>query len=48
MSHESAWILLSFGIMVVAVLARLSEKLETLERRLKQLESPGAQDDELA
>jgi len=31
MSNETTWLLLSFGIMVVAVLAVLHEKLERLE-----------------
>ena len=45
MSNSVAWIVLSFAIMVVAVLARLSGKIETLERRLERLESPEARDD---
>ena len=39
-SNSVAWLVLSFAIMVVAVLARLSDKVERLERRLEQLESP--------
>ena len=39
MSNEIAWwLLLSFGIMVVAMLATLHEKLERVEERLNSLE----------
>ena len=48
MSTTTAWILLSFAIMVVAVLARLSDTVEKLERRLEQLERPRAREDERA
>ena len=48
MSTTTAWILLSFAIMVVAVLARLSDTVEKLERRLEQLEQPRAREDERA
>jgi hypothetical protein len=39
MSNNAAWLLLSFAIMVVAVLATLYEKLEQLEKRLNLLEA---------
>ena len=38
MSNSVAWLLLSFAIMVVAMLGFLHEKLEGLERRLNGLE----------
>jgi hypothetical protein len=38
MNDNAAWLLLSFAIMVVAVLARLSDKVEKLEKRLNRLE----------
>ncbi len=38
MSDNAVWLLLSFAIMVVAVLAKLSDKVEKLETRLKRLE----------
>jgi len=44
MSNETTWVLLSFGIMVVAVLAVLHEKLERLEERLRRLEPPDESD----
>jgi len=44
MSNETTWLLLSFGIMVVAVLAVLHEKLERLEERLRRLEPPDESD----
>jgi BMFP domain-containing protein YqiC len=45
MSYEAAWLLLSFAIMVVAVLVNVHEKLERLEERLKRLEArEGAED----
>ncbi len=40
MSNEATWLLLSFGIMVVAVLAVLHERLERLEERMRRLEQP--------
>jgi hypothetical protein len=43
-SNEATWLLLSFGIMVVAVLAVLHEKLERLEERLRRLEPPDESD----
>jgi len=48
MSTSTAWILLSFAIMVVAVLAGLSDKVEKLERRLARLEPPEAREDHIA
>jgi hypothetical protein len=39
MSNNAAWLLLSFAIMVVAVLATLYEKFEELEKRLNRLEA---------
>ncbi len=44
MSNEATWLLLSFGIMVVAVLAVLHERLERLEERLRRLEPPDESD----
>jgi hypothetical protein len=38
MSTSAVWLLVSFGILVVAVLAILSGKMEKLERRLTRLE----------
>jgi hypothetical protein len=46
MSNNAAWLLLSFAIMVVAVLATLYEKVEQLEKRLKRLEAGGEPDDD--
>ena len=46
MSNNVAWLLLSFAIMVVAVLAVLHEKLEGLEKRLNRLEGRGQADDD--
>jgi hypothetical protein len=39
MSYEAAWLLLSFAILVVAVLVNVHEKLERLEEQLKRLEA---------
>jgi hypothetical protein len=41
MSNNAAWLLLSFAVMVVAVLATLHDRLEKLEKRLEVLEPPG-------
>lgn len=38
MSNETAWLLLSFAIMVVAMLATLYEKIDGLHKRLDRLE----------
>jgi hypothetical protein len=38
MSNHVAWLLLSFAIMVVAMLATLYEKVESLQKRLERLE----------
>jgi hypothetical protein len=46
MSNEAAWLLLSFAIMVVAVLATLYEKLEQLAQRLNRLEAGREPDDD--
>ena len=46
MSNNAAWLLLSFAIMVVAVLATLHEKLEQLEKRLRRLEAGEEPDDD--
>ena len=46
MTQNETWLVLSFGIMVVAVLATLYEKVERLERRLGRLEGEGDADDE--
>jgi hypothetical protein len=40
------WLLLSFAVMVVAMLGFLYEKLEGLERRLNRLEGRGGADDD--
>jgi hypothetical protein len=40
MSNGAVRSLVSFGIMVVAVLAHLSEKMKKLERRLTRREGP--------
>jgi hypothetical protein len=40
MSNEAVWLLLSFAIMVVAMLATLYEKIDSLQKRLERLESP--------
>jgi hypothetical protein len=46
MSNHVAWLLLSFAIMVVAMLATLYEKVESLQKRLERLEMrDGAADD---
>jgi heme exporter protein D len=46
MSNHAAWLVLSFAIMVVAVLANVYEKLEQLEKRLNRLETGRASDDD--
>ncbi|HXJ79961.1 MAG TPA: hypothetical protein VMS64_14910 [Candidatus Methylomirabilis sp.] len=46
MSNNVAWLLLSFAVMLVAVLAVLHEKLEGLEKRLSRLEGRGQADDD--
>lgn len=38
MSPEVTWLLVSFAIMVVAILATFHEKIERLEERLRRLE----------
>ena len=48
MSYEAAWLLLSFAIMVVAVLVNVHEKLERLEERLDRLETRDGADDHAA
>lgn len=46
MSDQAAWLLLSFAIMVVAMLATLYEKVESLQKRLARLEGrDGAAED---
>jgi hypothetical protein len=46
MSNHATWLLLSFAIMVVAMLATLYEKVESLQKRLDRLEvRAGAADD---
>ena len=46
MSNEAAWLLLSFAIMVVAMLATLYEKIDRLQKRLDRLEGrEGAADE---
>jgi hypothetical protein len=46
MSNNAAWLLLSFAIMVVAVLATFHEKFEELEKRLNRLEGGRDSDDD--
>ncbi len=47
MSNNEAWLVLSFAIMIVAVLATLYEKFEQLEKRVTRLEvERGLEDDE--
>jgi hypothetical protein len=46
MSNEAAWLLLSFAIMVVAMLATLYEKIDSLQKRLDRLEAPDRSADE--
>jgi hypothetical protein len=45
MSYEVAWLLLSFAIMVVAVLVNVHEKLERLEEQVRRLETRDGADD---
>jgi hypothetical protein len=47
MSNEAAWLLLSFAIMVVAMLATLYEKVDSLQKRLDRLEAQDGVADEL-
>ena len=48
MSNEVAWLLFSFAIMVVAMLATLYEKIDGLQERLDRLEGrEGAADETL-
>jgi hypothetical protein len=46
MSNEAAWLLLSFAIMVVAMLATLYEKVDSLQKRLDRLEAQEGTADE--
>jgi hypothetical protein len=46
MSNIAPWLLLSFAILVVAVLATLYEKFEELEKRLNRLEAGREPDDD--
>ena len=46
MSNNAAWLVLSFAIMVVAVLATLYEKFEELQKRLERLEGRKEPDDD--
>ena len=46
MSNNEAWLVISFAIMVVAVLATLYEKFEELEKRLNRLEARKEPDDD--
>jgi hypothetical protein len=46
MSNNAAWLILSFAIMVVAVLATLYEKVQQLEKRLNRLDAGGEPDDD--
>jgi hypothetical protein len=44
MSNNAAWLVLSFAIMAVAVLATLYETFEGLAKRLSRLEAGGGAD----
>ena len=44
MRYEIAWLLLSFAIMVVAVLVNVHEKIQRLEEQVSQLTRDGAED----
>jgi len=46
MTNNEAWLVLSFAIMVVAVLATLYEKVEKLEKRLARLEGETSAEDD--
>lgn len=46
MSNEAVWLIVSFAVMVVAVLATLYEKLEDLQARVKQLEGGEEEEDD--
>jgi hypothetical protein len=46
MSNNAAWLVLSFAIMVVAMLANLYQKFEELEKRLNRLEAGREPDDD--
>ena len=46
MSNNAAWLILSFAIMVVAMLANLYEKFAELEKRLNRLEAGREPDDD--
>jgi hypothetical protein len=46
MTNNETWLVLSFAIMVVAVLATLYEKVEKLEKRLARLEGDTGTDDD--
>jgi hypothetical protein len=48
LGYEAAWLLLSFAIMVVAVLVNVHERLERLDERLTRLEAGGGADDHAA
>jgi hypothetical protein len=48
MSYEAAWLILSFAILVVAVLVNVHEKLERLEEQLKRLEAGEGADDSVS
>jgi hypothetical protein len=46
MSPEVVWLLVSFAIMVVAILATYHEKMERLEERLRRLENAHGLDED--
>lgn len=48
MSYEAAWLILSFAILVVAVLVNVHVKLERLEEQLKRLEAREGADDSVS
>jgi len=45
-NNDVAWLVVSFAVMVVAVLVNLHEKLEGLQSRLNRLEGRGRADDD--
>lgn len=48
MTNEAVWLMVSFAVMVVAVLATLYQKVEDLEERLKRLDGDDQADDDEA
>lgn len=48
MSYEAAWLILSFAILVVAVLVNVHGRLERLEEQLKRAEAGEGADDSVS